>query len=981
MLTLQSLHLGPNFRLIGSFAELYAPSKTGLPPRTHTQLHGERNLQRRWLLKSHPEAYMGNDVLSELLTEDLARFPKSDEPTIKQPLLALGEMTDWTITSKPVATRLLAAATGASGELLRLTHVEDSQWIWNEDKESALHLSVIDSLDNFEEVTWASDGLPISQIKFVNTTSSTSDAVRWLLVQKQTSTSILQPGYDRIPRSRDEKGQAGTQQGLSRISPNLLVTLGHHETGGAAHVDAAISQPANGQPPQLCVIDECGYWTLWNVLGRAGLGKSSIRLSLCKCGHVLEGPIREVPRILIHTSQHHGVFFVGTAQSRGKLSNKSKLKQRSQEHSRYLLTWNSGHINVLDLETDISLPTLDLVTSMPKHDRIIDLQPSPVSRDHVLVLTTKSLVWVNVFHSSRTLEADHQPVALLACPHLSTDSDSLKLSVSRFSYDDNSTFMVIVYSTRRAQASVFWFRLTAHALPEWHRQRITLPHGEKFDQGVQLLTFQPSTLASSPRARGPGVRYQQEGGQFFQGMVLGDDLGLSYCMAFTSHNPSLTPSLPTTRLGWTQLDQHKRWRKKRLRILHRMGEYFVVPDAMAQMDKQLMRRPPRGDDGNDTTFEALGTNHRTATPNPATLNVGHFARTIMENVYVDNSQNVVGIPVPLIDAVQGLIQHGHLTGTLPLRTWLDVLGDISNDMTPNGSQALEGSSQEALDALFGTANGQTVLAQLGPDLPTDLIASLHETRARFDDVWLQPLRDGMPESYMASREQWISELATAITLETYGVAVQDSPLFSSLVPASAQLSQAMPSSIPFPPSSQIPSSQVYGSSLPPSSQTQPSGPGPNEAFERLQLLAPGIQPGNIGASKPAQLLSLWPTERGVSIEDYVSSVAIATERKFDPAKQRLQKIEAKRRAMTDKYRLPPSMRRGLSSQAEPHQTQQEALNIPMRPAQPSMAGFMTSQQVPSSSQSQAPVTMSQPMSGAFGERKKTKKTKKKSGFR
>jgi RNA polymerase I-specific transcription initiation factor RRN6 len=116
-------------------------------------------------------------------------------------------------------------------------------------------------------------------------------------------------------------------------------------------------------------------------------------------------------------------------------------------------------------------------------------------------------------------------------------------------------------------------------------------------------------------------------------------------------------------------------------------------------------------------------------------------------------------------------------------------------------------------------------------------------------------------------------------------------------------------------------------------------------------------------------------------------VAIAEDRKFDDARQRLQKIETRRKAFSDKYKrasqLPPpsssSLRQGFGSQAEQHQ---DSLNVPIRPAAPMMGQIMSSQAMPGSSQSQGPpqVTMSQPVSGAFGERKKAKK-KKKSGFR
>lgn len=304
-------------------------------------------------------------------------------------------------------------------------------------------------------------------------------------------------------------------------------------------------------------------------------------------------------------------------------------------------------------------------------------------------------------------------------------------------------------------------------------------------------------------------------------------------------------------------------------------------------------------------------------------------------------------------------------------------GDSTDDRKVP-SQTKDEDSGEALQALFGEVDEQTVLVQLGVDLPADPSTSLTETRERYNEIWLEPLRDRMPEEYLSTRERWIAELARDVTLETYGVAVQESPLFTSLIPPSAQLSQSIPSSMPFP-SSQISSSSAWGPNAPSSSQTQPSGPSPNDAFARLQLLAPTVKAGKIGKAKPAQLLSFWPSERGVDTEGYLSSVAIATEKQFDYARQRLHKIESKRRAFKDKYKLPSSsMRQALSSQVEP---EHDSLRVPMRPV--AMTQYMSSQQAPASSQSQGlpPLMSSQPLSGPFGERKKAKKPKKKSGFR
>lgn len=145
-------------------------------------------------------------------------------------------------------------------------------------------------------------------------------------------------------------------------------------------------------------------------------------------------------------------------------------------------------------------------------------------------------------------------------------------------------------------------------------------------------------------------------------------------------------------------------------------------------------------------------------------------------------------------------------------------------------------------------------------------------------------------------------------------------------------------------------------------------------MRRLKLLVPSLEPGKLGSAKCPKILSFWPTERGVKTGDYVSSVAISTEEKFQDAKDRLQRKEAKRRALTERYKRPAFMRQGFPTRDEPGP---DAASIP-----PSMQIMSSQQAAPESSQTQGPwVTMSQPVAGAFGDRKKGKKAKRKSGFR
>lgn len=279
---------------------------------------------------------------------------------------------------------------------------------------------------------------------------------------------------------------------------------------------------------------------------------------------------------------------------------------------------------------------------------------------------------------------------------------------------------------------------------------------------------------------------------------------------------------------------------------------------------------------------------------------------------------------------------------------------------------------EAMQTFPDGTDDQIVVTQLSrrhPDEPGRPLGSLLQLYHHLKSIWVEPLKDKLSNRDLRLRETWVGELARDWFLTLHGVAVQDVPLFGAGPPAPTQDSQRdIRSSTP------RPSSRSSMSSM---SSTSSFGE-PDEAFQRLQLLAPSLQPGKLGANRPAKVLSLWPIERGADPSDYMSSVAIASDMKFDAARQRQQRREAKRKALAEKYKRPRSMSRG-ESHAEGEWTSR--MSTPRLPT-PAPAQIMSSQQVPASSQSQGPMTMSQPVAGAFGgDRKKVRKTKKKSGFR
>lgn len=284
-----------------------------------------------------------------------------------------------------------------------------------------------------------------------------------------------------------------------------------------------------------------------------------------------------------------------------------------------------------------------------------------------------------------------------------------------------------------------------------------------------------------------------------------------------------------------------------------------------------------------------------------------------------------------------------------------------------------------VESFLDQTDQRCVMSKVVRDTEMDVSAPVLSFAALYNRLlytWVEPLEDLVDEGKLRTLKTWAMDLAHDVYLSSHGVLVQDVPLFSTSIPDTQPSSQQIPSSMPFP------SSQASNSTLPsspPASSTTTASP--DDVFHRLALLAPSIKPGKIGNTKQAEVLSYWPAERGVDTQGYVSSVTIAADKKFNAARERFQKIESRRKALSEKYKRPPvsSSRPGVPDSSQTEKRERPTL----RPSAPNH--FMTSQQAPSSSQTQGPpaITMSQVVAGAFGgDRKKPKKTKKKkSGFR
>ncbi|KAK2592744.1 hypothetical protein QQS21_009548 [Conoideocrella luteorostrata] len=975
----------PHFNIVGSSAELYPPSKSAFPEASAKSWR-ERNIQQRWLSNSHPEALIGGaDAFSDFLKEDMNRFEKTDDFQDDGPLLAVGEMTDWSIPSIPKGTPLLAVATGESGEKLRLAKVDESIWQWDGHRDASLHLSVVDPMFRDEETIWCGDGLPISKIRFA-TANRQTNSIRWLLVQTNTSVTILQPEYHRVLKPGSNAGPSSSLvQAPSYIASNPLITLHHHQTGGNELSDVCFNPPSPGSPPRIDVIDQCGFWSVWSIMGAGHGGNKTLRLSLYKCGHITDGILVSLPHGSINPVRRHGMIRIGRTEydeNRNVSAKREKNMKRTPRPSQLVLMWNSQQILLLDLDTESLLRKIDIPgQSKRKQDLILDIQESPVNENHVFVLTTRQVVWLDVLPCHEDSETILSPRILLSCSLVGFDNEDAKMSICRASEHDSDGCMVFVHSPRIDQLTVYWFSFAPDVqLPQWHRHITSLSGGEEEVplRKTQLIRAQPAKLeiVTATAKTGPGTEYAQKNIKFYQLTTLGEDLSVRYCVCTSSVETAAEVNLPTFRVGWTQLEQRKRWKKKRTRLLKHMADTFVTPDGMTDKHVELLLRQNRS----KLDHEQSSDESTSDKPRPIYINSSKLRRTVQS--IVSSLQEAIphgecGLPTEMIDVVQKTVDFGLTRGSLPLTAWLDLFPHIERTFPSN--QPGDGMEEE-IERFLDNVEEPVVIRQLRrrfiDELPGSFLGFpyLLET---YSKIWLSPVVNLVPPEMQHVQRICVADIARDIFLSSYGVMVQNAP---GLGANGSEVMNNSQSDTPTQHSVRLtPSSPGITSSPPVGSMSLQEAP--DAAFQHLQPLVPSFKQGTLGSLGQSKILSYWPNQLGINTEHYVSSVAIATEEKFSYAKQRLRKIEAKRKAQAEKYKLPAFRRQRFpagDNMGEDDSAMEAQRQRPMQVMSSQQGGLDSSQSFGFAGPS---VTMSQPVSGAFGDRKKVKKGKRKSGFR
>jgi RNA polymerase I-specific transcription initiation factor RRN6 len=574
---------------------------------------------KRWIRGSHPDVIAGiaPDLLSDLLEQD------AGGPTAgRRSLIAVGQMTDMSLTKSRRPRALLATAAGASGELLRLTAVRRTKWHWGPydgDGDPALRLLDSDAESPEDVVLWSQDDSPIGQIKVALNLADQDAPSRYVIVQKKLCTTVLRPQYHRLPVT----GQApwpdgGTTERPSRIEPKPVLTIPSTHTGGLAHSDFAYSPGSSGRPERLAIVDDHGFWTVWDMQGKIRLGSHDFFPRLRYCGHIRDGVLEQLPEAgeATNAAGFHGIFWVGPAKGNWShwdaaldaLDDPKPSISTVAHRPRVMLVWSRTNFALVDLRQQTSFdyhkPLL-----RTRGDRILDVQISPANQSHAFVLTSTTIFWVDLLSSS---EAQGLRI-LMSCAHLrSEDRDSLAMTVNHGWHqlgDDPS--IVSVYASTGDLLDVFVFSATPDGvLPQFQHHKIRIPpsEGDKTDdaRSIRSVCLAPALLdvrvpndlarprSPLPPPQGPGAKSMDREDRFWQLFVFDEALGLqsSLVAATTGDGGDLQPPDKNP-----ELSNRTQWmvqRQRRTDVIRQLAETFVIPDAFIDADNIIQQaRKPR----------------------------------------------------------------------------------------------------------------------------------------------------------------------------------------------------------------------------------------------------------------------------------------------------------------------------------------------------------------------------------------------------
>ncbi|SPO03884.1 uncharacterized protein DNG_06567 [Cephalotrichum gorgonifer] len=901
--------------------------------------------------------------------------------------------------------------TGEGGQILRILRLDESSWLWDENKDVTLGALDLKPGDREEEAYWCRDAAPITRIKYF-THLPPAAPLRWLVVQTASTTTILSPVYHSVPVSYSHSALG--QLPPSRVDPNEVLTMTLEHTAGRSHVDVDINPPSPDTPLQIAVIDDHGGWSVWNVKGdMTPVVGSPPRLTLHKRGTFWEVVPEEQRRgfgILWYRPPRDpgGSLFAqrSTDDDKHKGITHPGLAPVLAERSHTLLIWNYTTIQVVNTNTGAAIGHIPITQRSEDKEIILQVRSNPSDPSQALVLTTHSILLLNICPAGED-SPDEGPSIIHAFLHDHPGNPTLQLSVSR-SLVDNGTSFGLIFPSDGPRASVFWFYgATDSGLGQFSHQVQYLRRDESPElDSLHTLCILPMRLSTYHKnaPRGPGAMYRHLNVEFHQVVSLGRRQSMGYWICATAKRgigDILAPE-PRKPIG-ADADprgnpQVTKQVKRRLAYTRYMDDKFVVPDSFE--DVEGLVRPQAGGEARGSSDTWVDFTPLPSVQREVLLRRRFYPHVVLELYRELLSTGGKALRTKSLEVVRQMLQEGLESDENPRRSLLECL-DLDNMRRSMSGRAENASTTTADDEDWAEELGQIIDAGLGvfslkdahPNPPwrtDDFREKLLAMRDWLVDLWPAPPEDTYPEA-AAQRRAVLEETAVLAVLAYQTIDVNAPSLPGRGTP---ELPSSQPDTLPYVsqttgyPWSQPLPQQLPASSQPLSSQPSSSQPSASQqqarqvaeqeasraAIDRLSRLATKID-SNVALSTLSQhpVLSRWEEAGSEPYTAFIEKPAAAVQEKL---KRRREKMVERRKAKEASFNrltgrdVASSQDMGASLGRSREPLSQGTTSIPLRvKGSSSRAGELMSSQT-------QPVTMSQPVAGAFGQRMGKKKKKK-----
>ncbi|KAK3955484.1 RNA polymerase I-specific transcription initiation factor RRN6-like protein [Pseudoneurospora amorphoporcata] len=588
----------PQFQQVTPFNQWSAPTKTAFPDLGSFGPSQLAKSQNNWLLKTLPEAFLGDVDTETLLIDEISNTYSSihPPPPPTASLLATGEITDVRDPDRVKGHTVLATASGESGHILRLISLAREEWSWtDEDVKIRLHVP-----NHHLEGDWCQDSVPISLIKFVNY-SKKYDQVRWLIVQKPTSTTVCEPELRKLPVQSSFSVEPSSST-LTQLVANPLFAITSDRSGGGSHSDVSFNPLSDDQVPQLAIIDQAGYWSVWDIVGRRGARPKVMKPVLRMCGNINLGSIPRFPRRTADDQESHRIMWLSLKRdrsndesrpgSRSRSSTRAKLKQRLSRAS-LLLLGNSTTLCLFDTETGKSEDQPHLL-SAKKGQRLLDLGPSHLDPSQAFLLTNTTISWLSVKEYGTRLRLE----PLVLSPHRRDVQDqTLRLEVSPGTFIDGAlACFVSIRSIRNGEVTVFWFISPSSGKPlRYHRESVRLKASSK---AISVAMLPVERRVGQAKLAAPLARaLAKSQTRFFQLVTLGHDLDLSCSLCMWSDEPGVRVRSPDECVARSGSAPEK------TRLREQLRHAFALPDEFDDRSLVGDSRTPELGQGSSGTLK------------------------------------------------------------------------------------------------------------------------------------------------------------------------------------------------------------------------------------------------------------------------------------------------------------------------------------------------------------------------------------------